>query len=189
MIKTAFIVLDVINGITESAQFKPYLTKYKVISKINQLLNHCRKEKHLIIFVKIGFSDLYYELGHRSPLFIHNKKNSLLKLSDNSTAFSAELDYRPQDLVVIKHRINAFYSTTLEAILNTNEINHLILAGVSTNLAVEGTARDAHDRNYKVTIASDACASNSEEHQQNALSILKMISEVKTVDEICLISN
>lgn len=185
MLKTACVILDVINGITENTQFKLYLTKHKVISKINQLLHYCRQEKHLLIFVKIGFSDCYSELAHRSPLFLHNKKNNLLKLSNDSTAFSAELDYQPQDLVVIKHRINAFYSTTLETILNANEINHLILCGISTNLAVEGTARDAHDRNYKVTIASDACGSNSEENQEKALSILKMISDVRTVYEIC----
>jgi ABC-type transport system substrate-binding protein len=69
-------------------------------------------------------------------------------------------------------------------ILNAHEINHLILCGISTNLAVEGTARDAHDRNYSVTIVKDACSANSEENQEKSISILSMITEIQTVDEI-----
>lgn len=53
------------------------------------------------------------------------------------------------------------------------------------NMAVEGTARDAHDRNYQVTVASDACATYSDELQEKSLSVLGMITEVKTVNEIC----
>ncbi len=185
MSKTALIVLDFINGITENERFKPFLKKYQVIQKANQLIAQARKNKDLIIFVKVGFSDSYVELAHRSPLFIHNKANQGLKLSEFGTDFHPDLEYHSGDLVVIKHRINAFYSTSLEAILNANEINHLILCGISTNFAVEGTARDAHDRNYKVTIAKDACASDSEENQEKSLSILSMIAEIKTVEDIC----
>ena len=76
---SALIVLDLINGITESDHFKPYITQHKIIQKVNQLIAHARKNKQLIIFVKIGFSDVYAELGHRSPLFIHNKPNNYLK--------------------------------------------------------------------------------------------------------------
>lgn len=87
--------------------------------------------------------------------------------------------------MVIKYRISAFYSTTLEAILSANDIDHLVLCGVSTNWAVEGTARDAHDRNFKVTIVKDACASDSDENQEKALSVLARIAQIKTAVEWC----
>ncbi len=185
MPKTALIVLDFIRGITLSESYKPYIDKHGTIEKANRLIGHAREKKDLIIFVKVGFSDQYAELAHRSPLFAHHKANGRLQLSAESTHFDPQLDYRPGDLVVVKHRISAFYSTALEAILNANDINHLILCGVSTNFAVDGTARDAHDRNYAVTIAEDACAASSEENQAKSLSILSMITRVKTVDEIC----
>ena len=60
----------------------------------------------------------------------------------------------------------------------------MILCGVSTNFAVDSAARDVHDRNYFVTIASDARASSSEENQEKALSILGMITEVQMVQEL-----
>jgi nicotinamidase-related amidase len=66
----------------------------------------------------------------RSPFFAPYKSNQRLKLNTPDTDFDAELDYHPGDLVVVKHRVNAFYSTSLEAILNANDINHLILPGI-----------------------------------------------------------
>lgn len=184
MSKTALIVLDFINGIDQSEYYKPYLEKYPVIEKTNQLIAHARQQKQLIIFGKVGFSDSYVELAYNSPIFSQNKPNQWLKLSESSTNFDPKLDYRKEDIVVIKHRISAFYSTSLEAILNANDINHLIICGISTNFAVDSTVREAHDRNYKVTIAKDACASNSEENQEKSLSILSFLAEVKAVDEI-----
>ncbi|MSP53178.1 MAG: cysteine hydrolase, partial [Gammaproteobacteria bacterium] len=99
-------------------------------------LKYVHKENFLVIFVKIGFSDSYVELAQHSPLFKHNKPNNWLKLSEQSTEFDPRLDYHQGDIVVVKHRVNAFYSTSLEAILNANDIKHLILCGVSTNMAV-----------------------------------------------------
>ncbi len=185
MKKTALVVLDLINGITQNEYFKPYLDECRTIEHANQLIHHAREKKLLIIFVKVGFSDLYLELADRSPLFAPNKEHGYLKLSESSTAFDAALDYHQEDMVVVKHRINAFYATSLEAILNASRIEHLILCGVSTNLAVEGTARDAHDRNYSVTIASDACAAHSRQDQEASLSVLNMMASVKTVEELC----
>ncbi len=184
MLKTALIVLDFINGINQRDDFKGFLEKHHTLEKANQLIADARKKQELIVFVKVGFSDSYVELAYRSPIFKHNKPNHWLKLSESSTDFDSKLDYRKSDIVLIKHRINAFYGTPLEAILSVNQIEQLILCGISTNYAVESTARDAHDRNYAVTIAKDACASNNEENQEKSLSILSTMAEVKTVAEI-----
>ncbi len=185
MSKTAIIILDFINGFTQGSLFKEYFKQHQPIAKANQLIAHARQNKLLLIFVKLGFSDQYAELAHRSPMFAGNKQHGFLKLSDPQTHFDPELDYQTSDIVVIKHRINAFYATSLEAILNAHDIDHLILSGVSTNWAVEGTARDAHDRNYSVTIAKDACASHNNENQEKSLSILSRIAQIKTVHDIC----
>lgn len=185
MSNTALIVLDFINGITENEPYQTYLEAHHTIEKANQLIAHARQNQQLIVFVKVGFSDSYVELAHHSPIFMHYQTNNRLKLSEKSTDFHAALDYQAGDTVVIKHRISAFYATALEAIFNANDIGHLILCGISTNFAVESTARDAHDRNYLVTIAEDACASNSEDNQAKSLSILSLLAQVKTVNDIC----
>lgn len=182
---TALIVLDFVNGITHHDDIKNFIDKHHTMDHANKLINFARDKNYKIIFVKVGFSDSYVELAERSPLFKHNKPNNWLKLSETSTDFDPRLNYQANDIVVVKHRVSAFYATTLEAILNANQIEHIIVCGVSTNLAVEGTARDAHDRNYYVTIASDACATFNDELQHQALAPLKLITEVKTVEQIC----
>ena len=90
-----------------------------------------------------------------------------------------------EDMIVVKHRVSAFYGTDLEVILRANKIEHLIICGVATNNAVELTAREAHDRDYKVTIASDATETLNDHEQQASLNFLRKIATVVTCNDIC----
>ena len=80
---------------------------------------------------------------------------------------------------MIKHRFSVFYNTDLETILRANKIDTLLIAGVSTNMAVEMTAREAHDRDYKAVVLSDACASQSQEMHDFSIEIMSRIAEIR----------
>ena len=80
--------------------------------------------------------------------------------------------------------MSAFYATELETLLRSHNIQHLVLLGVSTNNAVELTAREAHDRDYQVTVVADACEADSDAAQQASLSFLKRIANVVPAEEI-----
>ena len=97
------------------------------------------------------------------------RKTNALKLGSWGTEFCRDLIIKENEPVIIKHRVSAFYATDLETLLRSNRIEHIILLGVSTNNAVELTAREAHDRDYQVTIIADACETNSDEAQQASL--------------------
>jgi ureidoacrylate peracid hydrolase len=60
------------------------------------------------------------------------------------------------DFVVDKNRYSAFYATGLEPILTSLDVRNLVLCGVTTNMCVETTARDASQRDYRVFVVSDA---------------------------------
>jgi nicotinamidase-related amidase len=62
------------------------------------------------------------------------------------------------DIVVRKTRVGAFSTTDLDQQLRGRGIDTLILAGVSTSGCVLSTVRDAHDRDYRVFVLTDACA-------------------------------
>jgi ureidoacrylate peracid hydrolase len=64
--------------------------------------------------------------------------------------------------VVTKHRYSAFVDTELQALLRSNRIENLLLAGVATNVCVESTARDAFMFDYRVTVLSDCTGTYSE---------------------------
>ena len=51
-----------------------------------------------------------------------------------------------------------FYATTLEAVLRMRDVSHLVVSGVSTNVCVESTIRDAYFRDYDVTVVEDCVA-------------------------------
>jgi len=69
-------------------------------------------------------------------------------------------DLTPEDgdFVVTKTRFGAFSTTNLHHMLQSKNINALILAGVSTSGAVLSTVRDAGDRDYELYVLSDCCA-------------------------------
>ena len=60
------------------------------------------------------------------------------------------------DFVVDKTRYSAFYGTTLEPILGTLGVTDLVVCGVTTNICVDSTVRDASYRDYASFVASDA---------------------------------
>ena len=83
----------------------------------------------------------------------------------------------PGDIRVIKHRISAFYGTDLDLICRTNQIERVILTGVSTSMAVELTARKVHDRDYHVMIVTETTTCASDEERQASLLVLKRLCE------------
>ena len=161
-----------------------FLQTHHTIEKANQLIQWGRKQNLPIGFVKVGFSPSYAESPSSSPVFGKAKEFQALNLNAWGTAFLDTLNVFPEDTVIVKHRVSAFYGTKLEPFLHAQQISHLILAGISTDMVIQHTARDAHDRDYAVTIASDGCAARSQEVHDQALSLCERIATIATVDEI-----
>ena len=74
-----------------------------------------------------------------------------------------ELKPRPGEHVLRKTTIGAFASTGIDSLLRALGCEQLYLTGVSTNMCVETTAREAADRGYLVTLVEDACGTTHED--------------------------
>ena len=61
-----------------------------------------------------------------------------------------------------KRAVSAFAGTELDRLLRVRDLSTLALSGGITNFAVEGTARDASDRGYRVIVLEDCCESETE---------------------------
>jgi len=68
--------------------------------------------------------------------------------------------------VVRKTTVGAFASTAIDSLLRSLNVNQIYMVGVSTNMCVESTAREAADRGYQVTLVEDACGTTFEELHQ-----------------------
>jgi nicotinamidase-related amidase len=73
---------------------------------------------------------------------------------------------QPGEHVLRKTTIGAFASTNIDSLLRALGAEQLWLCGVSTNMCVETTAREAADRGYLVTLVEDACGTTHEDLHQ-----------------------
>ena len=73
--------------------------------------------------------------------------------------FVPELTPVDGELIVHKHRYSAFNGTDLDLLLRAHAIRTVVPCGVSTNVCVESTLRDAFEHSYYVCVPQDACAS------------------------------
>jgi nicotinamidase-related amidase len=75
----------------------------------------------------------------------------------------------PGEFVVDKTANSAFWGTDLAAILAARGIRALILAGVTTDVCVHSTLREAADRGFECLLARDACGSGDPAAHRAAL--------------------
>ncbi len=96
-----------------------------------------------------------------------------------------ELGARPDELVIDKSRPSSFYGTRLEPILTSASIRNLVICGVTTNICVETTARDAGQRDYGVYVVRDAVAEMHPGRNHYALfGMAWSFADIVTVDDI-----
>ncbi len=189
MTKPCLLVIDFINDIVheqgKAATCAGYVKEHGVIEKVNAMLKIARERSWLILFVKVAFNPGYPEISVNSPVFCAAPTKGAFKLGEWGTEFHAELDFRAAiDPVIVKPRVSVFYATPLEAYLHPHKIDTLVIAGVSTNNAVQATARDGHDRDYRIVVLKDACGAVNAQIHNNTLSLLEHLTTISSVDKI-----
>ncbi len=79
---------------------------------------------------------------------------------------------RAGETVIVKPGKGAFYATPLGELLQSNRVTHLILAGVTTEVCVQTTMREANDRGYECLLVEDATESYFAEFKQATLAMV-----------------
>ncbi|HEY5870862.1 MAG TPA: isochorismatase family cysteine hydrolase [Candidatus Tectomicrobia bacterium] len=182
----AFIIIDIVNAITKG-QGPPYTTpphREALVQNYVRLVAHCRR---------VG-TPLIYTVIHRHP----DNRDAPKTLADAGPAGGAPMlagtpaaeiieDIRPQpqDWVIMKPRFSAFYGTNLDTILAALGTETLLVGGISTQRSVEGTARDAKNRDLQCIVVSDCCtAGELDVHDLTIQHVLPLLVRVRTTDEV-----
>jgi nicotinamidase-related amidase len=95
---------------------------------------------------------------------------------------------RDHDYFVVKPQFSGFYATTLSALLPRLGVDRLILAGIAADICVLFTAADAHMREYRLWVPSDAVAGEEADRTRWALGIMEktMGAETRPTDTLSL---
>ncbi len=83
---------------------------------------------------------------------------------------STDTTFRPR--LWVPGDLNAFFATDLEALLRNRSITQLLVCGVTTEVCVNTTVREANDRGYECLVVEDCCASYFPEFHRQGLAMI-----------------
>ena len=97
----------------------------------------------------------------------------------------AEMNVQPTDHCVTKHTWGAFGGTGLDAWLKALGVTQVVMAGVSTSIGLDTTARQAFEAGFNIAFATDAMADlNADAHAHCMTRIFPRIGETGTTQDI-----
>jgi nicotinamidase-related amidase len=180
--RSALIVIDMQNdfcaegGWTDQSGYD-FIPDRKPIEPLKNLLPVTREASIPVIWLNWGnrpdllnmapnqmhiFNPSGQGIGLGDPL--SGKDAHVLQKDSWSTAVVDELEQKPEDIRVDKHRISGFWDTPLDSILKNLGVRTIFFAGVNTDQCVMCTLQDASFLGYGCVLISDCCGTTSPDY-------------------------
>ena len=183
--RTALIVIDMQRDFLEPGGFGETLGNdvsllARAVTPIKQLIDAARRHGLLVVHTREGHRP---DLSDAPPAKLERGAPSkrigdlgpmgrILVRGEPGHDIIAELAPIGGEPVIDKPGKGAFYATDLGAILQYHGIQNLIVCGVTTEVCVHTTVREANDRGYRCIVPSDGTASYFPEFHEVALRMI-----------------
>lgn len=136
------------------------------VPNMSRAIAHARSLGIPIIHVGVSFTPGYPELPkdwsfNPQHSFRMAQQNNLFLRGSTTTEVLEEL-WKEGDTIVYKYRVSAFSGSSLETILRSMGVRHLVLCGIATSGIVLSTVREAYDKDFGMTVLSDGCLDRDE---------------------------
>ncbi|MDF1776368.1 MAG: cysteine hydrolase [Rhizobiaceae bacterium] len=181
----ALIVIDMQRDFVEAGGFGETLGNditpcQAIVPIVRQLLKGFRAAKLTIIHTR----ECHQPDLSDCPPAKRNRGTPSLRIGDHGPLGRILIDGEPGaeivpdlepiagEIVIAKPGKGAFYATDLQQILQQRAITQLVFAGVTTEVCVQTTMREANDRGFECLLAQDATASYFPHFKQSAITMM-----------------
>lgn len=178
--KSALIIVDVQNDFChpEGSFAKKGMdvsTVTGIIPNIQRLIDAAHAAKLPVIFIQnMEDESTDAEAWLMRPDGDENTPNENVTRRGTWGAEIFRLKPEEHDIVIEKHRFNAFHNTRLDTALRSLGVQSVVVTGLSTNVCVMNTAFNAVMYGYHVVLAEDACAAWSAPAHEFAVNNIRL---------------
>jgi ureidoacrylate peracid hydrolase len=188
--RTALVVVDMQNHFVAPGFHAEVPAARDIVSNINRIARAMREAGATVIWIQTTASGAREQWAnhHRFDMTPERAEARLASLTEDAEGFRLyqALEPVPSDLFIKKLKYSALIqgSSDLDSQLKRRGIESLLIAGTTTNVCCESTARDAMMLDYRVIVLADATAASTlEEHVAALNSLALYFADVMTVDE------
>jgi ureidoacrylate peracid hydrolase len=208
---TALLVIDMQRGFLDPGASLEVPKGRPMIPRVQRLVAAFRMRGLPVLFTQFVYSPAIpclrgdpFGIEHlpvqsgRATGFGHPSGNCLVGGNGGQGVESADivpaLAPGPGEVVVASHVYDKFLDTPLDLALRSRGSTHLVITGVTTDICVNSTVLAAANRNYRVTVVTDAVATIDDRIQEACFDIWRrkfarlrttaeMMAELRTLDD------
>jgi nicotinamidase-related amidase len=154
----------------------------RVIEPTKELVAEARRRGVPVVWTRHGYADAA-EAGPFLELRPFLEEGGLRRDTWGWELYD-ELGVQPEDPIVAKNRLSAFFNTNLEDVLRGLDVETVLIAGVLTNQCVAATTKDASFRDLKPIVVEDCTGTTLPHLHEPAIEMMKVgWADVRSVEE------